>query len=351
MHRILHVLFISVFAACIASGVASTTCYADVPQQKIGITTIFAVPGGVAAYDGDAKQLRFFELTNDSLHETKSFKLPANVWGVAALPQGYAIATGLGRDTLDAPLRVQWYSKDGTTSRSIFERSGERTQVSFLRYIDDRLWITFFDSKYITKTGYFTENPDASWRYKELFSARLGDAVGILDDDEVVVGRPYGDIQGQDGDLRLYKGEAYQELPSYRGVRSVTVFGGASKEIAIGDGWHQNYGQFAQARLSLLKRDPSSGTFALQVIDRDPAQYNFSHIIDFSLNGATYLAAVGDKSISIYGPEGTWAKETIYTRQAEDALFDAVLLGTDGNRARFAVLDHDLKVAEFSAKK
>jgi hypothetical protein len=319
------------------------------PLPKVGVTALFPAGDEVAAYDADEKILKFLALRNGTLSETKRFTVPGNVWGVATLPDGYAIATGLGRGDLEAPMRVQWYSKNGKSTVSIFERTGERSQVSYLNFADGKLWITFFDSKYITKTGYFTQNPDASWTYKELFSVRLGDSVGVLRD-TLVVGRPYGDVQGQDGDLRLYKGEASEELPSYRGVRAVRLFGdAAAPSIAIGDGWHQNYAQFAQGRLSLLQKDPVTGRYALQLLDHDSSQYGFSKIVDFTLDGKTYLAALGNKSLCVYGPSGTWKKNVLYTRAAEDAMYDVVYLRSENGKAWFVLLDKEVKIVSFPA--
>jgi hypothetical protein len=176
---------------------------------------------------------------------------------------------------------------------------------------------------------------------------RLGDATDISGE-YFLAGQPYGEVLGQDGGAVIFKGSERTDLPSYRGVRAVAILGNASDpHLLIADGWHQNYGQFAQGRLSYLKRDAYSRKFALQVIDWDRNQYGFSKLIPFSFGSSTFVAALGNKQLDVYGPEGTWTKKSIYERPSEMALFDVALLGVDDNKAWFVVIDDGLKVVNF----
>jgi hypothetical protein len=112
--------------------------------------------------------------------------------------------------------------------------------------------------------------------------------------------------------------------------------------------WHQNYGQFAQARLSYLKRDSESGKYALQLLERDKDQYGFSKLMTFVFNGKEYVAALGNKTLIVYGPEGRWEKKAIYSRHDEPRIFDVARIPSDGGKAVFVVLDGTLRVVELA---
>jgi len=209
------------------------------------------------------------------------------------------------------------------------------------------VWITFFDSKYTTKTGYFLPSKDKAWTFTEQLSFRLGDAVDVVGD-TIAVGRPYGEIQGQDGDLAVYVNSTRYEVSTYRGVRAVMILGDSKDpEVLAADGWHQNYGHIAQGRLTLAKRDPVTGRFASQVVDWDHNQYGFSKLSPFSLGGKSYVAALGNKELDIYSPTETWKKTVIYNRTAEDSIFDFAYMGSKGGVASFLILDKGLKLASF----
>lgn len=173
---------------------------------------------------------------------------------------------------------------------------------------------------------------------------RLGDAVDVYGD-SVVIGRPYGDVQGQDGDLFLIEKGKETLLPSYRGVRAVALFGEPlAPKIAVGDGWHQNYGQLAQGRLSLLMKDGVTNRYSLTLIDRDSKQYGFSKIVPLVKNGKQHLAALGNKTLVVYGPDPEWSKVDVYTRASEERPFDFVVATTSGSEVEFLVVDGGIRV-------
>ncbi|MFN9944510.1 MAG: hypothetical protein ACK56I_34085, partial [bacterium] len=202
------------------------------------------------------------------MQERASTTVQGNVWQVTASPTQYVVATGMGRAALDAPIRVLSFTKDLKSSREVFSLSSERAEVPFLKWLNakgapSKVAIAFFESKYITKIGLLEPTENTAWRFEEVSSLRMGTAVDVHGS-YMVVGRPYGDIQGQDGDLVLLKDGARELLPSYRGVRAVRLVGDPDDpSIFIGDGWHQNYGQLAQGRVSLLRKDTKTGKYAL----------------------------------------------------------------------------------------
>lgn len=316
---------------------------AQVPGTE-RVTAVFALGQRVAAFDPEAGKLMLFEASGQGLAERASATVRENVWQVAETPDGYLVASGVGRYSLSAPIQVRLFSKDLKSSKLVFEPQSERAEVTFLSFVDSKAWITFFDTKYTTKTGYLTPTPAGAWSFTEVAALRLGSAVDVRGD-RVVIGRPYGDVQGQDGDLLLFRNGKRELLPSYRGVRSVRFIGDAAHpSIVIGDGWHQNYGQMAQGRVSILSEDPTSGRYSLQIIDLDQSQYAFSKIFELSLDGKRYLAVLGPKAVVVYGPEGEWQRREVYSRPAEDTIMDVAPLTSSGGKTLMVVSDKGLRV-------
>jgi hypothetical protein len=328
---------------------------AQAAPQFQGVSAVFSVPDGVAAFDPQAGKLSILSVSAEGLQERASTVIQGNVWQVAATMSEYIVATGIGRSALDAPIRILAFSNDLKRSREVFTVASERAEVPFLKWVNhkgsvSRIWCAFFDSRYTTKIGYFETVDKERWSFKETANVRMGSAVDIFGN-IVFVGRPYGDVQGQDGDLLLFQDGARELLPSYRGVRAVRFIGTSDDPVVfIADGWHQNYGQIAQGRVSLLRRDQETGRYALQIIEKDDTQYGFSKFADFTINSKRYIAALGPKQIVIYGPEESWRREVLYSRGEEESLMDMALAKSDGKRAWFIVADKGLRVVSFTTQ-
>ena len=313
---------------------------------------------GAAAYDAVARDLIFLEIDKKgALSELRRINTGHNVYGVTAVADGYLYATGMGRNDLSAPIQIWLLPKSGATPRVVFEAQSERSQVAYLAAVGSKIWLTYFDAKYTTKTGYLTPKPAAMWEFTEVATLRLGDAVDVFGEttESIAIGRPYGDQQGEDGDLLLFENGIRTLLPSYRGVRSVLFLPKLPKTtIVIGDGWHQNYGAVAQGRLSLLTKDNDTGRFALQLIDRDKQQYGFSKLIDLTIGGEQYVAALGNRELVVYGPIGgekqqgiETKKRAIFTRESEDATFDVAIIESSNTKATFVVANQGVKLVSF----
>jgi hypothetical protein len=317
--------------------------------DRAGVTAVFALPGQsqVAAFNPAQGRLGLFTVRQADLHEEVAATVEGSVQQVTRSPQGVLVATGAGKDAQSAPLRVVLLSEQLQQPRTVFEAPTERAEVTQLSWREGRLWITFFDSKYTTKTGSLTPTPQGAWRFTEVVSLRLGTAVDQRGD-TVVIGRPYGDTQGDDGDLLLVRAGARQLLPSYRGVRAVRFLGAlADSLIVIADGWHQNYGKVAQGRISLLARDEKSGRYALQLIDRDETQHSFSKLLDFNLGQQQHVAALGPTRLNVYGPGPAWPKKVAYSRDTEDSMMDLAVVQTEPNRVALVVVDKGVRVVMY----
>jgi hypothetical protein len=317
---------------------------AQVPDTE-GITKIFSLTGKVAAYDEARGALRFFGRKGDILVEIgESKRAAAAVWGITEVPQGLLVATGMGRKSLTAETVITLFPGSDGAPVEVFKHSGERSQVPFLRHVDGKVWLTYFESKYTTRTGFLDPKGSAPWKFTEVGTFRLGDVTDVAGE-SVVIGRPYGDLQGQDGDLTMIKNGERSSLPSYRGVRAATFFGGKQAPlIAIADGWHQNYGALAQGRVSILRHDATSGRYALEVIDNDKDQYGFSKLIALTIREKSYLVALGNKAVVLYGPEPEWRRTVVRQIVSTETVTDLALVDHDENSAWIAVVDGGLRL-------
>lgn len=331
------------FSGCILSIVIALS-----PAESHGeYTHLFQLRGEVAAFDVSLKELHLIDGKAEKTSASRKIAVKGQVSGVESVPNGLvAVATGIGRGDLQAPIRLTLYDKNGKEQGVAFEKVSERPSVTFLKMVGDKLWITFFESKFVTKTGFFTPSTNYPWAFNEVVTERLGDVTAILGDD-VLVGRPYGEPQGQDGDALLVSAGNKTTLPSYRGVRSITTWNESPRDhVVLGDGWHQNYGQLAQGRLSLLTWNERSKRYALEILDRDSTQYNFNKLIPISLDQKRYLAALGNRSFHFYKSTDNWQRTVVYSRASEETFFDVALLSIDSNKARFLVLDKELHFVE-----
>ncbi len=310
------------------------------------ISAVFSAGSRIVAFDPRQHSLRLYAWQSSALREERSLAIQDNVSAVATLPDGYAVATGMGIDAPTAPMRVFFFSINGATGRVVFERAGERNQITSLRWNGEKLWISFFSSKYLTTIGYLTPTAGGPWSFTETASIRMGDSLDVVGD-LVFVGRSYGDIQGQDGDLLLLTGGNRTVLPSYRGVRSVRVVGDVSNhQVYIGDGWHMNYGQLAQGRLSVLSRRPGDLRYSLQILDYDAETTEFRKLLPFHSSGRDYIGAVGSSSVIIYDQRGAVAKRVLYRQASSDKFLDGAVIQVSPEKALVVIADHGLQAYE-----
>jgi hypothetical protein len=341
---------ISLCATFVSAAVSAGN--AQVPDSA-AIQAVFSLEDGrIAAYDPTQTTVRIFVEDGGALRETAPIRADGMLMAAATSPGGgFAYATGVTRGDPATPIRVHVLDQDQKSDRVTYEYSGERNQVSGLLWNQSRLWINFFESKYFTKIGYLTPKTTAGvpWEFTEVTRLRMGDSFDCLGD-TLVVGRSYGDQQGEDGDLILFRNGVRELLPSYRGVRAVKLFGDVNNpSIVVADGWHSNYGQVAQARVSLLRKRQGERRYALEIIDRDVANYSFSRLFVFDSMGRRHIAAVGNKNIIVYSEsaEGEWKKEVIHTQVTAGTLMDATTLRIDNKGALFVVSDGGLRVVRY----
>lgn len=176
------------------------------------------------------------------------------------------IATGTSRERRDAPARLWRVRADA--AELLWEQRGPRSQPTSVAVIGGRIWLnTFSDERKVS--GGWVEGGGLT----VVHEAALATAMRPLGDG-VAVGRLYGDEPRSDGDLSLVGLGAPRRLPSLRGVRAMTTAdlnGDGHEELLVGDGWHYNYGERAQAHVALYAGPGYDGARTLAVLPEDYA--------------------------------------------------------------------------------
>lgn len=183
--------------------------------------------------------------------------LPGEFQRAAALPRGSGevalVAVGQGRGQTEAPVRV--LAVDATEATTLWERAGERDQVTDLRTVDGRVWLAVYADGRSVSGGWLDDGT-----FTPLTQEHMGQRQVPLPDGSVVVGRVYGTKPKSPGDLRRLPpaGGAPEALASLRGVRAMALAdldADGHVDLVTGDGWHYAYGREGDARI-VLHRGP-----------------------------------------------------------------------------------------------
>lgn len=203
--------------------------------------------------------------------------------------------------------------KGNWLTREIYSKSSPRPQPVFLEVNDlngdgnNEIIASYFESKYMVETVVLSEN-SGDWTVETAYVDRMAMArdVGLLGENEPVqvVGRVYGDSIGETGDAYILKGNDRHDLGVYRGVRAAIRIGDGNNdgtnEIYVGDGWHQNYGKMARARLSVIITDGGDTHYSLIEDIKGQTDVGQIEIADITGDGENELIVSGNLSARIY---------------------------------------------------
>ncbi|MHC4922421.1 MAG: FG-GAP-like repeat-containing protein, partial [Planctomycetota bacterium] len=231
---------------------------------------------------------------------------------------------------------------DGWTPEQVFKKASDRPTVTALEVADldrDRrpeLLFACFVAKYFTEVYVAHRRQDgkdrddgAAWSVQSRGRIRMG--MNVIAADAVaprakvlVVGRPYGEKLGDLGDAFLLPaGKERVPLPAFRGVSALAagdIDGDGRPELVVGDGWHQNYGRLARARLTVIRR--VDGAFQATPVEDLPAHIRIVEILvrDLDGDGRGEILARGARSRSLGGDvrlyqrtTGGWRGRTLAT--------------------------------------
>jgi EF-P beta-lysylation protein EpmB len=201
-------------------------------------------------------------------------------------------ALGVGRGFAQAALDLVLIDRDGgsTVVAPVWRRRGERNQVASL----DRwpradggldVYVAAFSTRFVVQGGVLNlDGGGPSWLDGHELRMGMVRAVADFDGDgqlEVAVGRLYGDVTDQPGDLRIIDDDgSIAMVPTLRGVRSVgaaDVDGDGRAELLFGDGWHKDYGRHGRFRPSVASLG-ADGAWTVELVEERADQYAVEHI-------------------------------------------------------------------------
>ncbi len=223
---------------------------------------------------------------------------------------------GESREHRAAKARITLHRlKDGTlTEEVIAAPETPRAEITTILPMPDEkaLLVAYFDSKY-NVTSAVARRDKQGWQLDKLASIRMATsyARGDLDGDgalELVVGRVYGDDVGIDGDAFVLAPDGSRsKLPSTRGLRSLAIVG---RDVFMGDGWHQNYGQHGRGLLTRVATINKG--YVAQLVENTPGQHSIERIVPATIDGAPAVVTLGSHYVRVFSLRGdAWRGLTI----------------------------------------
>jgi hypothetical protein len=242
------------------------------------------------------------------------------------------------------PLRCVLLDQALREVKLLFEAQSSRPDVLRMLPLENKLLLNYFDSKYFTRAGFLAQGKDGQWGFQELFRTRMGMYVDRLKDGAIVVGRPYRDSEDQSVELRVWRAGRWLDLPSLRGVSAVAaldVDGDSLEELLFADGWHQNYGLFAEPRLSLMDCPAELTRCTLRHLDTLTPQSRIEKIRAVDAGGKLVVLVHGGQFVDAFYPREQWRRVRVHTRENKYALpmLDFAVLDSDKEGVYIAVLD------------
>ena len=273
---------------------------------------------------GNANVLQVFGADGDRFRprlEIEGTGLPNAAWSGNRDGDGrdeFVIAFGMGRGFATAPIKVLELdaSADGATwqVRTLFELVGERPQVTAVW--GPELYLAHFVSKYEVTGGHLL--PGNTLRDERVLHMGMARVLADLDgdgQDELAVGRVYGDEPRSDGDLTVYDGDTVTQVLTFRGVRALTAAHLDGADVLVfGDGWHFKYRDEGKGRLNIARQKGAG--FITELVHELPGQYTVTRIEveDVDGDGEPEIVASGNDAVYLYRrAEGSWSPTRLGT--------------------------------------
>ncbi len=314
--------------------IALTACNREASSPKMlklessdsGFLTLYTLKNfwgknndAVISFNNDDKLLTLYKENNEKLEIAKKTTLNQFLGQLCLFESNgekrIAVAVGYGRGDLEAPVRVYLYDQNLENEQLIYEAKSPRSQITFLQQVSDTLYINYFNSKFFSVLGSLKQISSDKWDFTKIADIRLGANVS-LDGDNILFARPYKDPDKDIAEnILLDKDKNIIDLPSFRGARSgvfADIDNDGTKEILLGDGWHQNYGKLAEPRFSVLTFNKQTKKYDLKMISNIKGQTSIEKIIPFTLGKKTFIVTAGDKFIELYDPKDNWKQTRIF---------------------------------------
>ena len=278
--------------------------------------------------------------------------------------QQLLIVRGMGKGAMQAPLSLQIVNPLTGQGPVVWTKKTTRNQPLNLHVLqldsdsDSEYLLAHFVSKYHSEVTLLdgtpaAENPPQLIERARGGRIRMGTSWGLLDLDDhpgldLYVGRVYGDVKGEYGDLLYYSSKeqgrfplvdskfiegtaeqpysipafsplnASEVLPTTRGVKHAWVTQvNNRKQLLFADGWVANYGKKAKA---LLKRVVwNHGRFSVETVAKSDQEFTFFDLFNLvdPTSQKSLIFVRGNKHLSLLTPQktGLWTQTRLLSYQ------------------------------------
>lgn len=280
--------------------------------------------------------------------ELASTKIEQKVHGACENKKNIILALGSSIKNQSAPIKIIALDNKLENKNLILKKITGRNQVTHLECLNNKIYLNYFTDTYNSELIEIVKN-EKDYQEKSIYKKRMAVYVGIADSSNFVVARPYGDKIGENGDTYIVKDNSVKLLDTVRGASAViytNLDDDIEREIIVADGWHQNYGKIAEARLTLLDYNKSNNEYEKKVLVNDPMQFRFENISSTSIKGNTYILASGNKNLWFFKIDktGKVTKKVIAKKSNPKDELKGVFLGVKNDKINIAILNKDLSL-------
>lgn len=285
-------------------------------------------------YDGKSKTVVASLATTQKLHQAIKIK------------NKIILAFGSSLTKQSEIIRIVETDLNLKNKKELWTKDTGRNQISLLKNMGDSFYLNYFTDTYNNELLKFT-TIDKKWENKSIYKKRMSINIDLLNDSELLVGRPYGDAIGENGNAYLVKNGKEEILDTLRGASAVQfldIDNDKIQELLIADGWHQDYGKIAEARLTLFKYDNKEKKYLPKVILNDTLQFRFETISTYKYKDASYVLAAGNLNLWFFKflKDGSFTKKLIAKKVDPKDALKGEFLGVKENNLIIAVLNKEL---------
>ena len=241
------------------------------------------------------------------------------------------VAWGMGKGKMKAPITLSALDPLTGEARHLWTYQGSRSQTVELQWVEvdqdpqPELMIVHFVNKYHTRRVILDQLNATQPSEYTTPSIRMGTSWLIADLDgrpglEELIGRVYGDVKGEYGDLSVQPFSLKRTkitlgtiMPTERGLKQIAYWPELPGEVYFSDGWVAAYGKKAKATLKRLRW--IDGRPIIERLVDSTQEFTF---FDFwrrrdPKSGRWLIFTQGNRSISVITPkaQGPWSIQPI----------------------------------------
>lgn len=282
--------------------------------------------------------------------EVASADIEQKVHGACEFQDNIILALGSSLKNQTAPINIIELNKELKNQNLIVKKNTGRAQVTHLQNLSDKIYLNYFTDTYNNELVEITKSK-SGYEEKSLYKKRMAVYVSVADSTNFAVARPYGDKIGENGDAYIVNGKSLAKLDTLRGgstIHFANIDSDSDREVIVADGWHQNYGKIAEARLTLFDLNKSTNKYEKKLLVNDPMQFRFENIDTLAKDSKTYILASGNKNLWFFtiDSKDEVSKKIIAKKANPRDALKGEFLGVKDKEIFIAVLNKDISLAK-----